>query len=451
MNSFRWGIFILALLPLSCSKFKTALPGQPDRPTHDSSRVVWVGARPSANQRANDSFSPRPYDWPGWQGPHRDGTSVEKGLLRSWPKDGPPLLWKVYDLGTGYSSPSVAAGRIFGMSYDGNRELVWCLGEDTGKELWRIRIANANRNMSYAEGSRSTPSVDGELVYALGVSGDLVCLETATGKERWHKNLVTDFGGRMPAWGYCESPLVDGDKVIATPGGKDTLVALDKQSGATRWKANVPQGDLAAYSSAIVAMVDGEREYVQFLAGGVVGVAAEDGRFLWRYDHPANGSANCLTPIFHDECVFAASNYGVGGGLARLRRNGSSVNAEEVYFTNHMKNHHGGVVLAGGYLYGANDEILTCLDFKTGKVKWHEREPGKGSLIWADGLLFYRNEHGEMVLIRAKPDSYEQLGRFEQPEQSPAKTWAHPVLANGRLYLRDQDLLLCYDVKLPKA
>jgi outer membrane protein assembly factor BamB len=339
------------------------------------------------------------------------------------------------------------------MSYDGNSELVWCLEEDTGKELWRTSIAKANRNMgSYAEGPRCTPTVDGELVYALGVSGDLACLEAATGKQRWHKNLVSDFGGHIPQWGYCESPLVDGDKVIATPGGSNaTLVALDKQSGATRWKANVPQGDAAAYSSAIVATVDGERQYVQFLAGGVVGVAAEDGRFLWRYDHPSNPSANCATPIFHDQCVFAASDYGVGGGLVRLDRNGSSINAEEVYFTHHMKNHHGGVVLADGFLYGANDAILTCLDFKTGKVKWQDRGPEKGSLAWADGLLFYRNEKGEVILIRASPEAYQQVGKFLQPERSLANAWAHPVLANGKLYLRDQDLLLCYDVRQPKA
>ncbi|HLN26465.1 MAG TPA: PQQ-binding-like beta-propeller repeat protein, partial [Gemmataceae bacterium] len=278
---------------------------------------------------------------------------------------------------------------------------------------------------------------------------DLVCLEVATGKTHWHKNLQRDFGGRMMSgWGYSESPLVDGDKLIVTPGGsKATLVALDKKNGDALWSAHVPQGDGAAYSSVIVGAVGSQREYIQFLGKGVVGVSAEDGKFLWRYDRPANGTANCSTPIFHDNAVFAASGYGTGGGLARLSLDGSQAKAQQVYFTQHMKNHHGGMVLVDGYVYGSDEGLLACIEFKTGKVMWEDRHPGKGSIAYADGHLYYRNEGGPVVLIKADPHKYVEKGRFNQPDRSGSSAWPHPVIANGRLYIHDQDVLLCYDVK----
>ena len=400
----------------------------------------------ATEKRENRAHS---FDWPQWQGPERTAISSEKGLLDTWPKDGPPLVWKAESLGGGYSTPSIAAGRVFGMSFRGNDEVVWALDEATGKELWATRIAAANRGIGYGEGPRCTPTVDGDSVYALGVSGDLVCLEVATGKTLWHKNLQRDFGGRMMSgWGYSESPLVDGDKLIVTPGGsKATLVALDKKNGSALWSAHVPQGDGAAYSSVIVGAVGSQREYIQFLGKGVVGVSAEDGKFLWRYDRPANGTANCSTPIFHDNAVFAASGYGTGGGLARLSLDGSQAKAQQVYFTQHMKNHHGGMVLVDGYVYGSDEGLLACIEFKTGKVMWEDRHPGKGSIAYADGHLYYRNEGGPVVLIKADPHKYVEKGRFNQPDRSGSSAWPHPVIANGRLYIHDQDVLLCYDVK----
>src|SRR5260370_56127 len=228
----------------------------------------------------------------------------------------------------------------------------------------------------------------------------------------------------MSGWGYSESPLVDGSKVLATPGGKKaTLVALDKKTGETIWTAQVPQGDGAGYASIIAADVDGQRQYIQFLGGGVVGIAAADGKFLWRYNKPHNGTANCSTPIHHDNCVFAASSYGTGGGLVKLSRHGTETTAEEVYFTKHMKNHHGGMVLVDGYLYGSDEGLLTCLDFKTGKVMWEDRRPGKGSIAYADGHLYYRNEGGPIVLVEANPNKYGEQGRFLQPHRTVARAW----------------------------
>ncbi|MGH7750586.1 MAG: PQQ-binding-like beta-propeller repeat protein, partial [Candidatus Dormibacteria bacterium] len=332
-------------------------------------------------------------------------------------------------------------------SYRGDEEIVWALEEATGKELWSAPIATANRKIGYGEGSRCTPTVDGDVLYALGVSGDLVCLETANGKERWHKNLVKDFSGNVGGWKYSESPLIDGNKLLCTPGGKKaTLLALNKKTAETIWMAVVPGGDGAAYSSIVAADVDGQRQYIQFLSGGVVGVTADKGEFLWRYKAPAAG-INCSTPIYHDSSVYAAAAYGKGGGLAKLNRKGEKVEADEVYFHKNMENHHGGLVLVDGYLYGEGSGKLVCMEFKTGKEMWRAPKPGKGSIAYADGRLYYRNEGGPIYLVEATPERPIVQGTFKQPKRSPNSAWPHPVIANGKLYIRDQQYLYCYDVK----
>jgi outer membrane protein assembly factor BamB len=256
-----------------------------------------------------EPFRPQPHDWPQWQGPDRNNRSRETGLLRSWPDGGPPLVWKTTDLGGGYSAPSVAAGRIFGMSYRKDDEVVWALDARTGKELWHRKIAAANRKVDYREGSRCSPTVDGDRLYALGVSGDLVCLQVDDGKEVWHANLIRDFGGTLPyyraAYGYAESPLIDGDRLVVTPGEpKHTLVALDKRTGKLLLSAAIPEtgkgSSRADYGSVVTAAVGGRKQYVAFLHGGLVGVAADDGRLLWRYDRPSSGIVNCNTPVVAD-------------------------------------------------------------------------------------------------------------------------------------------------------
>jgi len=394
-------------------------------------------------------------DWPQWRGPNRDGVSKETGLLKSWPAGGPKLLWKATGLGEGHSTPSVAAGRIYGMGLRGDDEVVWALDAATGKMLWSTRIA-AGGTLGGSQGgygSRSTPTIDGDRAYVVGVQGELACLQVSDGKLLWQKNFVREFGGRVPSWGYSESPLVDGNKVIATPGGSQgTIVAFNKLSGDVVWKTLLPEGDAekyrgGGYASPIVATVGGQRQYVQFLGGGVVGVAAQDGRFLWRYTSPANRTANIPTPIFRDNAVFAASGYNTGGGLAKLVAGAGGTTVQEVYFTRQMQNHHGGVILVGDYLYGFDGSNLTCLNFQTGEPAWSNRSVGKGSLVYADGMLYARSEQGTVGLVEATPTAYVEKGRFEQPERSKAPSWPHPVVANGRLYLHDQDILLCYDVK----
>jgi outer membrane protein assembly factor BamB len=400
----------------------------------------------------------KPFDWPQWQGPDRTAVSKESGLLQEWPKGGPSLAWEAKGLGGGYSGPSVAAGRVFGMSNRGNDEVVWALAESDGKELWATRLGPAYSAQSRPQGKEGpgcTPTIDGDLAYALGLGGDLACLRVADGKIVWRKSLTADFGGTPPPWSYRESPLIDGDRLIVTPGGQEaTLVALNKKTGDVVWKARVPGGDAAAYSSAIAIDAGGQRQYVQFLKGGVVGVAAEDGKFLWRYDHPASRNGiNITTPLYHDGQVFTAAAYNTGGGLVKLSKDANGgVKAEEVYFTRNMQNHHGGIIVLDGYLYGASGGNegggrLYCLDFPTGKVMWDDRKAPKGSVAFADGRIYYRTEAGTMLLIEPSPKGYVERGRFEQPDRSTKPAWPHPVIANGKVYLRDQDVLLCYDVK----
>jgi outer membrane protein assembly factor BamB len=339
--------------------------------------------------------------------------------------------------------------------------VVWALAEPDGRSLWVARLGPAFDQTGFSQGKEgpgATPTVDGELLYAMGLNGNVACLRVKDGSLVWQRGLRDDFSAPLPTWSFRESPLVDGGKLIVTPGAAGaTLVALDKRTGKTLWKSAVPGDPKAAYASAIAIDLGGQRQYVQFTAKGVVGVAAADGAFLWRYDAPANGPGiNISTPLHHQGRVFAASAYGTGGGLVKLSRAADGgVQAEEVYFTNKMQNHHGGMILTGGSLYGANGGnsggYLLALDFETGAVHWDQRAQGrkapKGAVAFADARLYYRTEDGPVLLIEPSPKEYLERGRFEQPDRSDKPAWAHPVIANGRLYLRDQDLLLAYDIR----
>ncbi|HUY35721.1 MAG TPA: PQQ-binding-like beta-propeller repeat protein [Pirellulales bacterium] len=386
-------------------------------------------------------------DWPAWRGADRSGVSHESGLMTSWPEGGPNLLWKCSGLGEGFSTPSIAGKLIYAMGNANGQEWVFALDRtQRGKQVWATPVGLVRHHGGGYPGPRSTPTVDGNRVYALGLNGDLVALDAKHGKLIWRHDLKGEFGGSVGGWGYSESVLVDGPLLVCTPGGAEaTMLALNKDDGAPVWRAKV--GDTADYSSIIKIEVDGVKQYVQLTRQGVIGVNAANGEFLWRYNGPANGTANASTPVFGEAGVFAATGYGHGGGLVHLTRRGDQFDAKEVYFTKNMKSQHGGMVLVDGYLYGSDDAIFTCLDFKTGEIQWTDRAPGKGSVVCADGLLFCRSEGGPVSLVRASPEKFELLGQFEQPERSAAASWPYPVVAGGRLYLRDQDNLFCYDVR----
>jgi outer membrane protein assembly factor BamB len=387
------------------------------------------------------------FDWPQWRGLERTGHSKETGLLTSWPKDGPKLLWRIKTAGAGYSGPAVADGSLYTMGNRGEDEYVLCYDVKDSREKWAVKTGRAYRN-GYGDGPRSTPTVDGERVYALGANGDLCCLKTADGAVVWRVNILEKFKGANIGWGISESPLVEGNMVIVTPGGDlATMAALDKLTGKVVWTSKDParaRREEAGYASPIAFTVGGTRQVATFTAEGAYGARASDGKFLWRYDRVANDTANIATPIYHDGHIFFSSDYGTGCVLLKLTAAGS---AEEVYFTRDLRNHHGGVVLVGGHLYGYSGSVLVCMEWATGKVAWQNRSVGKGSLAYADGHLYVRSEDGVMALVAANPKAYTEKSRFHQPDRSDQPSWPHPVIANGRLYLRDQDTILCYDVK----
>ena len=382
-------------------------------------------------------------DWPQWRGPNRDGSSTETGLLTSWPEGGPPLLWKKNGLGAGFASFAVSGGKVFTQGQSDGRQFVIALDEASGEILWRTPNGDTFRDRR-GGGPRGAPTVDGDSLYALSSNGDLLRARTSDGERLWSTNLLERFGARNIRWGISESPLVDGNRVIVNPGGRQaSVVALDKNNGNVIWKA---PGDRAGYSSPVAAEVGGIRHYIVLTAGGAVGVRASDGEVLWRYDRISNSTANVATPIVSGNHVFLSTNYGTGCALLRLEREGRGIRANEVYFHRDMKNHYSSSVLLGDYLYGFSSRILTVMNFLTGEIQWRDRSVGKGQIVTAEGLLYILSDDGVVGLVKADPAGYHEIARFSI-EHGRHRTWTLPVVANGKLFLRDQDTLSCYDIK----
>lgn len=385
-------------------------------------------------------------DWPQWRGSNRDGISKETGLLKQWPADGPPLVWKATGAGRGYSSLAIVGGRLYTMGLRNDREHIIAFDIATGKEVWATPHGSAFRN-DRGDGPRGTPTVEGERLYALGGNGDLSCLETRTGRAVWTINVLQKFGGSNIKWGISESPLVIGEKILVNAGGPGaSIVALNKKDGSLIWKS---QSDRAGYSSAIPVQVGGKTQVVFLTDERGLGLDLETGKLLWDYPRAANNVANAATPIARGNRVFITSDYGNGGGLVEIKSDAKGVTAQEIYFTKEMRNHHSSSVLIGDYLYGFSSSILTAMRFDTGEVVWRDRSVGKGSLVYADGNLYCLSENGVVGLVEATPEGYREKGRFRIPQDS-LPTWSHPVVAGGRLYLRDQDTIYAYDVRQKK-
>jgi outer membrane protein assembly factor BamB len=387
-------------------------------------------------------------DWPQFHGPNRDNVSRETGLLQQWPKAGPPLAWKAEGIGHGFSSVAVASGKVFTAGDGEDSSYVFALNESDGKPIWKSKLGRTGGN--YA-GTRATPTIDGDLVYVLGQFGDLACYQAAEGKEVWRTNLNTKLGGHMMSgWGNSESIIIEGQHVLCTPGGKQgTLAALDKKTGEAVWRSK-ELTDNAAYMAPVIAEIGGVRQAVVLTDQSVAGIAVADGKVLWRQDRPGQ-TAVIPTPVVKDNYVYVTSGYGVGCDLFKIIANGSSFKVETVYAHNNvMENHHGGVILVNGFIYGHSDHGgWTCQEFMTGKPKWQDNKIlGKGTLSYADGRFYLRAEQrGTLMLLEADPEHHVQRGRFEQPDRTNDAAWPHLVIANGKLYVRDQDLLLAYDVK----
>jgi len=382
-------------------------------------------------------------NWPQWRGANRDGISKETGLLKQWPADGPPLAWKATGAGGGYSSLAISRGRIFTMGLRGDREVIAAFDVATGKQAWATPHGSAFRN-DRGDGPRGTPTVEGDRLYALGGAGDLSALDTTSGKVVWTMNVLEKFGGRNITWGISESPLIIGERILVNPGGPGaSIVALNKKDGSLIWKS---QSDAAGYSSGIPVQIGNTTQVVFFTHTRAVGLDLKDGKLLWEYARAANRVANVATPVVRGNRVFISSDYGTGAGLLEIKADGQ---AQEVYFTKDMRNHHSSSILIGDHLYGFSSGILTAMRFDTGEVAWRDRSVGKGSLVYADGNLYAFSENGVVGLIEATPTGYSEKGRFRITQDS-LPTWTHPVIAGGRLYLRDQDTIYAYDVREKK-
>jgi len=407
--------------------------------------------------------------WPQWRGVHRDGMAPDTGLLDAWGEEGPPLLFSVAGAGGGFSSIAVTTDRILTMGDHGDEQFVLAFDRASGEPMWRTAIGPAW--IAEYGGPRATPTVVDGVAYALATEGALVALDVATGDVRWRVHLQADLGGSMPSpasnypsWRYAESPLIDGDRLIVTPGGPDnSIVALDRHSGDLIWRAVIPGfGETgvpgAGYSSAVISEAGGIRQYVQLIGHGVVGVEATTGRLLWTYGRIANDVANIPTPVVHGDYVLSATGYGAGAALLRLVADGDGIRADEVWFNEAgtMQNHHGGMILHEGTIYlgqGHNRGFPQAVDFLSGEIVWGpERNDGSGSgaVMYADGHLYYRYQNGVMVLVEATRDGYVEKGSFTIP--NPAQfSWAHLVIVDGRLYVREQDAIHVYDVRADGA
>jgi outer membrane protein assembly factor BamB len=402
-------------------------------------------------------------DWPQWRGPNRDGVSVETGLLKDWPKDGPKLAWKANIDGVGYGSPVIVGEKLFITAAEdadeGQKEFAICLNAKTGERVWKVELPNGDGGYltGWGSGPRSSPTADGDAVYVLGARGDLFLLKAADGAKVWSVNLKKDFGGNIPDWGYSESVLIDGDNLICKPGGgKGTMLALEKATGKKVWQS-AELTDSAGYASIAPADIGGVRQYITQTQSAAVGVRAKDGKLLWRQNSLKRAVAVIPTPVVHDGHAFFTAGYGAGCELFKLSSKDGLTTAEKVYSPNKvLVNQHGGVVRIGDYVYGHTDNgnKWVCIEYKTDAADpvWDSKALDKGSLIAADGHLYcYGQSKGTCVLVEASPEKWKEKGRFDIPEKSksPRRSgaiWAHPVVANGKLYLRDHELLFCYDV-----
>ncbi len=428
------------------------------------SRLAWMllavgsilscGFVACAADRERDATSRRggaKADWPQWRGPRRDDISGETGLLKQWPERGPVRRWLVEDLGKGYSGPAIAQGRLFIMGTDGQfkNELLFCFDAETGRKLWSVPIGEMLQNR-WGDGPRATPTIDGDRVYTLGGQGVLLCVDAASGKTIWKKHLVEDFGGRRPNWGYTESVLIDGEQLVCSPGAGDAaVVALNKHTGATIWSCG--EMEKAVHYSSIIR-IESPPTYVKLTVSEVVGLDTQTGDVRWRVEFPGR-TAVIPTPVYGDGHIFVTAGYGAGCKLIRVEGG----RAKEVYANKNMKNHHGGVLLLDGRIYGYSDGGgWMCLDLQSGDIVWKERKAlPKGAVTYADGRLYCLGERkGTVVLAGAGPNGWKEFGRFVLEPQSKIRSpsgriWTHPVVSNGKLYLRDQEYLYCYDVAAP--
>jgi len=416
--------------------------------TDDQAFIVAVLKGPASSTGAAS--------WPQWRGPNQNDISPDQGLLKEWPTGGPKKVWTYDKAGMGYAGFSLAGGTLFTMGTREDGLYVIAIGANDGQEIWAQKAGADDQkpyNTGWGHGPRSTPTFDEGKVFALGPQGTLDCLDAAKGTPVWAKDLVKDFGGRPGGWGFSESPLVDGDRLIVAPGGTDApLVALNKKTGDVIWKAAIEGAGPAEYASVLVTEIEGVRQYIKFFQTILVAVNAETGAEIWRSAWPRGKTAVIPTPIVDGNRIYITSGYGAGSKLIEVKGG----MATDLWDNTEMKNHHGGVIKVGDHLYGFSDGGgLVCQSWETGKLEWNEKSQflQKGSVHVADGMLYCLNESdGTVTLVEVSPKAFSQKGQFKLDPQSPNRNpkgavWTHPVVLNGKLYLRDQEFISCFEVK----
>lgn len=402
-------------------------------------------------------------DWPQWRGPQRNGKLEGTNLRLDWTEQQPEHLWTIDGLGKGYASVAIVDGKLYTTGNVDDAQAVVCVDLSSHELIWTTPLTEKAPKHGYP-GSRCTPTIDGDRCYVVASDGQIVCLDRNTGGVIWRRNFREEFGGKMMSgWGFSESPLVDGDWVLCTPGGSDAMmVALNKRNGETIWTTRVNDlgengNDGAGYSSIVISEGAGVKQYVQLVGRGVIGVRAADGKLLWNYNQVANGTANIPTPICVNDHVFASTGYGTGACLLKLSRDGDGVRAQEVYFLNAktFQNHHGGMILDGEYIYAGhqhNKGFPICLHLASGEVKWVGQTrrlmpemSGSAAITYVDGTILFRYQNGTVALVAATPEGFQMQGAF-RPDYQEGNSWSHPVVVDGKLYLREQDKLMCYQL-----
>jgi outer membrane protein assembly factor BamB len=385
--------------------------------------------------------------WPQFHGPNRDNISTEKGLLKEWPENGPALLWTADGLGHGYSTVSIAGGIIYTAGNIEKETVIAALDLD-GKILWQVK--NGKGWTGDRPGTRGTPTIDGDRLYHESPLGDILCLQAKTGKRIWGLNILEKFQSKNIRWALSESLLIDGDHVICCPGGPQTcMVALDKNTGEVVWKA-ASTNELGGYASPIIAGCKGLRIIITLTLKGMIGVNADTGELLWHVKHESYADENVFAPIYHDGHVFI-STLQAGSVKWKINVEGNKASLKEMWRTKELDNHHGGGVLIDGYIYSAsciyNRSKWICLDWETGQMKYADKGVGKGSLMYADGMLYMLSENSNMGLVRPTPNRYELISSFKIPKGGKGNSWAHPVVCGGRLYIRHGDFLYAYSIR----
>lgn len=391
-------------------------------------------------------------DWPQFRGPNRDGKSAETGLLNIWPEDGPALLWFVEGLGGGFSSAAVADGYIYTTGMAGqDKQGVISAYDLQGNPKWR-KSYGPEWSGSHP-GARTTPTVDGDKVYVISGYGNVVCFDAKNGARKWQVDVLKKFGGKNLDWGISESVLIADDKVICTPGGEDAcVVALNKLSGETVWRTK-GLSDLSAHCSPILVEASDRKVVITVTAQHIAGIDAQDGKVLWKNLNKLHKGkprhVNPNTPVYLDGALYVTSRF-VGGVKLKVLEGGAGVS--EIWWDQQLDPHHGGVVLVDGRIHGTDSkaEDWMCLDWESGKIRYESKLVGKGSVVYADGMLYCYGQDGTLALVRPTRTAYETVSSFDIV-RGTGEHWAHPAVSDGRLYVRHGDALMVFNIKQRSA